>query len=121
MTMSHMTNFNVVTIAREYGSGGCEIGQLLAEMLGWELVDRRLLEQAAALGKVDPEWAASADEQSCAWWERLLRGFRCGGPEHYTGGLNAGVDRDELQRVTERVIRLSAKRGRCVIVGRCAQ
>ena len=113
--------WNVVTIAREYGSGGCEIGRLLAEMLGWELVDRQLLERVAALGRIDPESAEAGDEQPCAWWERVLRGFRCGGPEHYTGGLNAGVDRDELQRVTARVIREAGKRGGCVIVGRCAQ
>ena len=121
MTMSHMTNFNVVTIAREYGSGGCEIGQQLAEMLGWELVDRRLLERVAALGKIDTESAGAADEQACAWWERVLRGFRCGGPEHCTSGLNIGVDRDEQQRFTVRAIQEAGKRGRCVIVGRCAQ
>ena len=119
--MSNTTTFNVITIAREYGSGGCEIGQMLAEMLCWELVDRQLLERVAALGKIDPESAVSADEQSCGWWERVLRGFRCGGPEHCTGGLNIGVDRDEQQRFTVRAIQEAAKRGRCIIVGRCAQ
>ncbi len=116
-----MTTFSVVTIAREYGSGGCEIGRLLAEMLGWELVDRQLLERVAALGKMDPELAGAADEQACAWWERLLRAFRCGGPEHCTGGYNVGIDRDEMQRFTVRAIQEAAGRGRCVIVGRCAQ
>ena len=112
--------FNVVTIARESGSGGCEIGRRLAEMLGWELVDRQLLERVAALGKIDPAWAQAADEQTCAWWERVLRAFRYGGPEHCTAG-DAGVDRDELQRFTAGAIGEAAKRGRCVIVGRCAQ
>ena len=119
--MFKMTNFNVVTIAREYGSGGCEIGQLLAEMLGWELLDRQLLERVAALGKIDPESAGAADEQTSPWWERVLRGFRCGGPEHCTSGLNIGVDRDEQQRFTVRAIQEAGKRGGCVIVGRCAQ
>ena len=113
--------FSVVTIAREYGSGGCEIGRRLAEMLGWELVDRQLLERVAALGKIDPAWAQAADEQSCAWWERVLRGFRYGGPEHCTGAFDSGVDRDELQRFTAGAIQEAGKRGRCVIVGRCAQ
>ena len=119
--MFNSTMFNVVTIAREYGSGGCEIGRRLAEMLGWELVDRQLLERVAALGKIDPAWAQAADEQSCAWWERVLRSFRYGGLEHCTGAFDSGVDRDELQRFTARAIREAGKRGRCVIVGRCAQ
>jgi cytidylate kinase len=31
--------FNMVTIAREYGSGGANIGRKVAELLGWECVD----------------------------------------------------------------------------------
>lgn len=114
--------FNLVTIAREYGSGGGEIGRRVAEILGWELVDREILERVAAPGKVDRAWAEAADEQSCAWWERVLRGFRYGGPEGFLGSFaDAGVDRDGLQRFTARVIAEAGRTGRCVIVGRCAQ
>lgn len=114
--------FNVVTIAREYGSGGGEVGRRVAEMLGWELVDRQIIERVAALGKIDRAWAEEADEQSCAWWERVLNGFRHGGPEVYVGGVaDTGVDRDELQRFTARVIEEAGKTGHCVIVGRCSQ
>jgi cytidylate kinase len=114
--------FNVVTIAREYGSGGAEIGRRVSEMLGWELVDRQIIERVAAIGKIDPAWAEEADEQSCAWWERVLNGFRHGGPEVYVGGVaDTGVDRDGLQRFTARVIEEAAKTGDCVIVGRCSQ
>lgn len=114
--------FDVVTIAREHGSGGGEIGRRVAELLGWELVDRQILERVAALGKVDPAWAEEADEQSCAWWERVLRGFRFGGPEGFAGILaGAAVDRDGLQRFTEQAIAEAGRNGHCVIVGRCAQ
>lgn len=114
--------FNVVTIGREYGSGGSEIGRRVAEMLGWELVDRQIIERVAALGKIDCAWAEEADEQSCAWWERVLSGFRHGGPEAYVGGVaQAGVDRDALQKFTARVIEEAGKTGHCVIVGRCSQ
>jgi cytidylate kinase len=114
--------FDVVTIAREYGSGGGEIGRRLAEILGWELVDRKILERVAAIGKIDPAWAEAADEQSCAWWERVLRGFRYDGPEGLQGSFaDAGVDRDGLQRFTARVITEAARASHCVIVGRCAQ
>ncbi len=67
--------FNAVTIAREYGSGGAEIGRRLAERLGWELVDRQIIERVAAMGKVDRNWAEEADEHCSAWWERVLKAF----------------------------------------------
>lgn len=114
--------FNVVTIAREYGSGGAEVGRRVAELLGWELVDRAIIERVAALGKIDCVWAEEADEQSCAWWERVLRGFRHGGPEVYVGGVaDIGVDRDALQKFTAHVVAEAGRTGNCVIIGRSSQ
>jgi len=114
--------FNVVTIAREYGSGGAEIGRRAAEMLGWALVDKQIIERVATIGKIDRTWAEQADEQSCGWWERVLSGFRHGGPEVYVGGVaDTGVDRDSLQQFTARVIEEAGKTGNCVIVGRSSQ
>jgi cytidylate kinase len=114
--------FNVVTIAREYGSGGAEVGRRTAEKLGWYLLDRQIIERVAAMGKIDRAWAEEADEQSCAWWERVLNGFRHGGPEVYVGDVaDAGVDRDSLQKFTAYVIQEAAKAGNCVIVGRSSQ
>jgi cytidylate kinase len=114
--------FNVVTIAREYGSGGAEIGRRVAERLGWKFVDREIIERVAAMGKIDRKWAAEADEQCSAWWERVLDGFRHGGPEVYVGGVaDAGVDRDSLQQFTAHVIEEAGKTGNCVIIGRGSQ
>jgi len=114
--------FNVVTIAREYGSGGAEVGRRIAEILDWELVDKKIIERVAAIGKIDPAWAEKADEQSCAWWERVLNGFRHGGPEIYVGGVaDTGVNRDSLQQFTAHVIEEAGKTGNCVIVGRSSQ
>jgi cytidylate kinase len=114
--------FKVVTIAREYGSGGAEIGRRAAEMLGWALVDKQIIERVATIGKIDRTWAEEADEQSCGWWERVLSGFRHGGPEVYVGGVaDTGVDRDSLQKFTARVIEEAGKAGNCVIVGRSSQ
>ena len=102
--------FSVVTIAREYGSGGAEVGRRVAEMLGWKLLDRQIIERVAAMGKIDRAWAEQADEQCCAWWERVLNGFRHGGPEVYVGGVaDTGVDRDSLQQFTAHVIEEAGK------------
>jgi CMP/dCMP kinase len=114
--------FNAVTIAREYGSGGAEVGRRVAERLGWEFVDRQIIERVAAMGKVDRNWAEEADEHCSAWWERVLKGFRHGGPEVYLGGVaDAGVDRDSLQKFTAHVIEEAANTGNCVIIGRGSQ
>jgi cytidylate kinase len=114
--------FNVITLTREYGSGGAEIGRRLARMLGWELLDRKVIERVAAMGKVDIAWAEEADGTSTAWWERLLSGFRYGGPQVYLGGVeDTEIDRDALQKFTAQVIEEAAKVGNCVIVGRSSQ
>jgi cytidylate kinase len=114
--------FNVVTIAREYGSGGADIGRNVAELLGWVCVDKQIIERVAAMGNVDPAWAEAADEHVSAWWEQVMKSFRQGGPESYVGeGPEFGVDRDTLQQFTANVIRRAAEESHCVIIGRSAQ
>jgi cytidylate kinase len=111
--------FNVLTIAREYGSGGSDIGRRVAELLGWECVDKQIIERIAAMGKVDPAWAEQADEHAIAWWERVMKSFRNGNPELYAGdGSEFGVDCDTMQQFTSNVIQEAAKVGKCVIIGR---
>lgn len=39
----------VITIGREFGSGGAEVARLLAEQLGWKLVDRDFIDRIAQL------------------------------------------------------------------------
>jgi Cytidylate kinase-like family len=114
--------FNVLTVAREYGSGGADIGRKVAELLGWVCLDKQIIERVAALGKVDPTWAEEADEHASAWWERVMKSFRHGGPESYVGeGPEFGVDRDTLQQFTASVIEQAAKEGSCVVIGRSSQ
>jgi hypothetical protein len=114
--------FNVVTIAREYGSGGAAIGRKVAELLGWQFVDKEIIERAASMGQMDASWAERADEQTCAWWERVLGSFRHGGPELYVGRIaNTGMGHDILQQFTAQVIQEAGKQGNCVIIGRGSQ
>jgi len=114
--------FNVLTIAREYGSGGSDIGRKVAELLGWEYVDKQIIEQVAAMGKVDPSWAEQADEHASAWWQRVMKSFRQGGPESFVGEApELTVDCDTVQQFTASVIQEAAKVGNCVIMGRSAQ
>jgi cytidylate kinase len=114
--------FNVLTIAREYGSGGSEIGRKVAEILGWECLDKQIIERVAAIGKMDSAWAAQADEHAIKWWERVMKSFWQGGPQSYVGARTEyGVDRDTVQVFTAGLIQEAAKIGNCVIIGRSAQ
>jgi cytidylate kinase len=113
---------NVVTVAREYGSGGADIGRKVAELMGWVCLDKQIIDRVAVMGKVDSTWAGEADEHASAWWERMMKSFRSGGPESYVGeGSELGVDRDTLQQFTASVIEQAAKEGSCVVIGRSSQ
>ena len=76
--------FSVVTIVGEHGSGRADIGRKLTELLGWECVDKQIIERVAAMGKVDTSCAADADEKSDAWWQRVMRSFRYGASWSYS-------------------------------------
>jgi cytidylate kinase len=111
--------FNVLTIAREYGSGGSEIGRKVAELLGWQCVDKQIIERVAAMGSVEQAWAEHIDERAITWWQRVMKSLRQGGPESYiSGGIELGVDHDMAQQFTARVIQEAANEGNCVIIGR---
>ena len=58
-----MDERTVITIGREFGSGGHEIGQKLAERLGIKCYDKELLELAAKESGLCQELFASQDEK----------------------------------------------------------
>jgi cytidylate kinase len=67
----------VLTIAREYGSGGKEIGRRVADLMGYEYVDRnRILEDMRRKGSYWEEQATYFDENHPTAWERYKWSFR---------------------------------------------
>jgi hypothetical protein len=72
---------SVRTIAREYGSGGKEIGRMVSGLMGYEYVDRkRILEDMKKVGAQWEELAKYFDENNPKVWERyiLYMGFHGG-------------------------------------------
>lgn len=65
----------VISIGREYGSGGHEIGQKLADKLGIELVDRNLLDKIAEDSNSTYESLARYDEKPKKIFSRTVRGY----------------------------------------------
>lgn len=116
------SRFRVVTVAREYGSGGAEIAARLATRLGYQLLDRTLIGRIAEAARIDPEVAARLDEHIDPWVERVSRALWRGGFEA-VAPVDEGdvVDAERLAVLTGRVINEAAGVGECVIVGRGSQ
>ena len=66
---------NAITVTREYGAGGYEIAAKLAASLGWELLDRNLLHQAAAVEHLPDSELERLDEKAGSLADQTLHGF----------------------------------------------
>jgi len=112
----------VITISREFGSGGSEVARILAERLEWKLIDDPLVAEIAQRANVSPEMARRYDECVDPWFHRMFKALWQGGDEGVVSHsqLNA-FDADAMAGLWTRVIRESAQLGHCVIVGRGAQ
>jgi hypothetical protein len=112
----------IVTIEREYGSGGGEIAQLLAQQLGWKLWDQLLTEEIARLAECPKAIVEVREERSDPLYYRLFKSFLRGS---YEGSINAHklkvVDSESILKFAERVVQHAAKTGNSVIVGRGSQ
>jgi cytidylate kinase len=112
----------IVTMEREYGCGGGEIAQRLAEHLGWKLWDQLLTEEIARLGSCTTEVVARREERTDPLHYRLFKSFLRGS---YEGSLNAHklklIDSESILKFTESVVQQAASTGNCVIVGRGSQ
>jgi cytidylate kinase len=112
----------IVTVEREYGSGGGEIAQSLATQLGWKLWDQLLTEEIARLANCPKAVVEVREERTDPLYYRLFKSFLRGS---YEGSLNAHklnlVDSETILKITERVIQHAAKTGNSVIVGRGSQ
>ncbi len=112
----------IITIEREYGSGGGEIAQLLSQQLGWKLWDQLLTEEIARLAECPKAVVERREERTDPLYYRLFKSFLRGS---YEGSINAHklkvVDSESILKITQRVVEHAAKTGNSVIVGRGSQ
>jgi len=117
-----MQTIRIITIEREYGSGGGEIAQALAKQLGWKLWDQLLTEEIARLAECPKAVVERREERTDPLYYRLFKSFLRGS---YEGSINAHklklVDSESILKITERVVQHAAKTGNSVIVGRGSQ
>ena len=113
-----MENKIIVTIGRQFGSGGREIGQKLAEMLGIAYYDKELMAMAAKDSGLCEEFFEKADERVSG---NLSYAFSLG--YSYMGAyapFNDILSNDGLFKLQSGTIRSLAEKQSCVMVGRCA-
>lgn len=107
----------VITIARQYGSGGHDIGIKVAKALEIELYDRELITMAAQRSGLNSDALHNVDERAT---NSLLYTLAMG--SSFYGHPNTGFDmpvNDKLFVAQSELIREIAEKSECVIVGRC--
>ncbi len=109
----------VITIARQYGSGGREIGERVAEMLNIPIYDKELIKEAAAKGNLNEDILAKADESvaNSLLYTLAMGSNVLGATMHF--GYKMPLN-DKLFILQSEVIKGYAGEGSCVIIGRCA-
>jgi cytidylate kinase len=109
----------IITIEREFGSGGGVIAEKVATRLGWKLWDHLLTEEIARRMDCDCRAVEEHEERRDPAHYRLFKAFMRGS---FEGGLNAPrlkmVDTDCVREVVQKILPGVAEAGNCVIVGR---
>ena len=100
----------VITISREFGSGGRTIGKLVAEKLDIPCYDAELIEKIAEQSGYSAEYIKQEVEYGTGGWLSAVFADRS------TGLTN----QDKMFSIQSRIIEELANEGPCVIVGRCA-
>jgi len=115
--------YRVITVNREFGSGGGRIAQTIAKWLGWKLLDRDIIDAIAYAAHVDAKQVRQYDEHVASWLMRLNQqamrsAALAAGMELAEGSV---FDADEMVKITQKVVEQAYTDGNCVIVGRGAQ
>lgn len=115
--------YRLLTVNREFGSGGGRIAQTIAEWLGWKLLDRDIIDAIAYTAHVDKYVVLNYDEHVESWLRRINRGAMRSAA--LTAGLELGegavFNADEMVKITQKIVEEAYSGGNCVIVGRGAQ
>lgn len=116
-------DYRVLTVDREFGSGGGRIAQTIARWLGWKLLDEEIIETIAYAAHVDKKVVQRYDEHVDSWLQRLNQ------QAMRSAALAAGLelregsvfDAQEMVKLTQKIVEEGYAEGNCVIVGRGAQ
>ena len=104
---------SVITIGRQYGSGGSELGQILADKLGYAFYDKEIIEMTAGTTGYSSNYVGEHQES-------LTNSLLYDLVNHMYTFSETESPKDKIFDAQSKVIREIAAKGHCVIVGRCA-
>ena len=108
-------SINVITISREFGSGGRSVGKALATKLGIPYYDKDLVKEIALKSGLAPTFVEEKSDYA-GGKTGISYALNIGTP----GVMNGLSVEEYLWTVQCQVVRDLASRGPCIIVGRCA-
>ena len=106
---------NVIAIGRQFGSGGHDIGKALAEKLGYDFYDAEIIQMTAGTTGYTPEFIKKNEE---IMTNSLI--YDLVNQMYLNADMQDEAPKDKIFEAECRVVRNLAKKGNCVIVGRCA-
>jgi cytidylate kinase len=113
--------FRIITLEREFGSGGAAIACELARRLGWKLWDQQLTSEIAKRAQVAEEAVCMCDERVDSRLYRLAKAFWRGSYERRLPMADSHVfDTDRMMAMMGEIMGNIAAEGKAVIVGRGA-
>lgn len=104
---------SVITIGRQYGSGGSELGQILADKLGYAFYDKEIIEMTAGTTGYSSNYVGEHQES-------LTNSLIYDLVNHMYTFPETESPKDKIFDAQSKVIKEIAEKGHCVIVGRCA-
>jgi cytidylate kinase len=114
--------YRVLTVSREYGSGGGEIAGVIARELGWRLLDKELIAEISRKEQVPDSEVEAFDEKVDPWIHRLTRSIWGLGADGISPVAPVDLfDAEKAARLAKQVIEEAHRMGNCVIVGRGSQ
>jgi cytidylate kinase len=109
----------VITVARAFGSGGAEVGRIVAARLGFYYADRAVLALAAKRLKLAEVELSLREERIKSLWDDILDTFAIGPVESgYTPPPLHSISDREIFAQESRIMKVLAERQNCVVIGR---
>lgn len=106
---------NVIVIGRQYGSGGHDIGKVLAEKLGYEFYDQEIIKLAAGTTGMTSEYIGKNEESmtNSLLYDLVYQMYQYGNEKEE-------APKDKIFEAESKVIKELAEKGNCIIIGRCS-
>ena len=113
----------IVTVSRQYGSGGSEVAERVARLLGWHLYDNAVVDEVARRLGMSSEEVSAREERVPSLPERIASAMALGMPEVMPSIADLALQPDDerILSMTRRVMEEAVTAGPAVFVGRGAQ